>query len=125
MCDKETIEIYEKIWYADVIHQIEPLYSIATSIVETWVYCPAASPVPNSTLSTILAKKLISHWKILLIDEIKRRHNENIVNKGDLEIIILELKSRYRTNKVLTDIVNVISNHLINTVDIDLLCIVK
>lgn len=59
MSDLELIQIFEKIWEADLYSQREPFYSMAIAIAESWHQ--------NIGTKEILLKRLRARWKDQLL----------------------------------------------------------
>jgi len=102
--DVEVIEIYEKIWNADIINKSEPLYSIATSVVKLWSSYDSLFN-ERHVLSYILSQKLIAHWTHVLFDHIKHRIVGGVLDKTQLDDILSELRAKYKDDDIMRTIV--------------------
>lgn len=98
--DKEALEIFEKIWEADIYNQKEPLYSMATSVVTAWYYLekPVLSTftMPPSSLKFLLAQSMMRKWRT----DICRGYN--ISREGATD----ELREKYKHSKIIALIID-------------------
>lgn len=102
--EKEIIEIYEKIWHADIIKMTEPLYSIALCTVERWMQ-RHESMNEMDKLKLTFAFLLGKHWCELLGHEFKQVIVRPELHPGGLELFAEEMKQKYSNSDVLITIV--------------------
>ena len=108
MCDKEYIEIFDRIWHADIINMKEPLYSIATSVAEYWSPYPEEGVCSRPQFKQILLEKLELKWKNELIKEMRRKNSTNL-GFNDVQDIIGVFRIRYKNDPAILKVLDRIS----------------
>jgi len=111
MNDKEIIEIFERIWHADIINKVEPLYSTAISVAEVWAPSYADGASVNPVLRKILFQRLLNHWEDLLTGHIEHHPVPMPLGNG-VSTLFGNLRERYKDSVVLTKIVNKIIRNI-------------
>lgn len=100
MSDKESIEIFDKIWHADIINMKEPLYSIALSIAAHWSPSPACGLSTHQSLTEILVQKLKTKWKEELINEIMKGKRDHL-SLNNIRDSIQHFRIKYKHSRVI------------------------
>lgn len=105
MCDKESIEIFEKIWPTDIINKTEPLYSIATCVLNRYIdEHPCGSDLNGHPcdLNSLLLDRIIAKWDKTLTDHI------NTMPAPHMRITTMfsDLREQYKDNRVIIQIIN-------------------
>jgi len=116
MSDKENMEVFERIWYADIITKAEPLYSMAISIAEIWSDhnknvvggCEGARYIQ---LNYLLLNRLTNKWEEILIEHIN--NIQCVPLNARLPVIFKELREKHKGSCVIIKIINKIANKIL------------
>lgn len=109
MSDKESIDIFDKIWLADIINKKEPLYSIAISVAEHWSPHPGSGFSVQPSLKQILVEKIKAKWRQELINEIVKNKSNDYGPLNNVQDIIECFRIKYKHSSIILDLLNGIS----------------
>ena len=116
MEDKEVIDIFERIWHADIINKHEPLYSVAISVAENWTPPGNIGLGGEIPLHRKLLQRLLDHWEDTLT-----RHMDNVTMgapfPNGISVFFRDIREKYKDSRVLTSIVNKIIRKITDGVD--------
>ena len=112
MNDKEVIDIFERIWHADIINKTEPLYSVALSVVQRWsVTSDEIGPTNNPPLYKILLRRLLAHWEEVLTRHVDTQPVGVPLGTG-VSVFFYDLRQKYKDSALITDIINKIARSI-------------
>ena len=114
MNDKEVVDIFERIWHADIINKTEPLYSIALSIAERWSVASEQHIGPRGDalpLYEIMLGKLLVHWEGVLTRHIDTYPVGLPLGPG-VSLFFYDLRQKYKDSSLITGIINKIARSI-------------
>ena len=111
MTDKETIEIFERIWHTDIINKMEPMYSVAISVAQSWTPSANEGHSNKQPLNRILLQRLSDNWERILIAHIDN-HPVGAPVGNRVSTLFHDLREKYKDSTVLTQIINKIAKNI-------------
>lgn len=120
MDDKDIIELYEKIWNADIINKPQPLYDIATSVADQWSPHMHDGACSRPPLTHLLVKKLQNKWEEMLIMHINGQIGPGFITSTpvptntlsinrDISRVFKDLREKHKDSRVITQIIDKIA----------------
>lgn len=110
MNDKEITEMFDRMWYTDIIGKSEPLYSISNAVTSSWInQCKNTSS--RTSVKHILLNRLTEHWHKKLLEDINSKCLQQPLYES-INKIFDDLSEKYSDNECLTSIIKKIRDGL-------------